>query len=161
MSITIVPVETIWNFLAFTRIYYNEVMGYIFVLGYILLIGIATFLMKVGLKSLSPYQMNFLMGIGMLLTGVPALLLAHKSFRMPAKELPLGLGIGVAMALGSILYVLALNKLSASVASVLAATYVGVVIVLSWIFLKESFDTFKILGIVFTFAGALLLTYRS
>lgn len=136
-------------------------MGYLFVVGYIVLVGFATFLMKVGLKNLSPYQLNFLMGIGMLVTGVPALLIAHKSFKMPTKELPMGVLIGVMMAVGSILYVLALNKLSASVASVLAATYVGVVIVLSGIFLKESFDFIKILGITFTFAGALLLTYKS
>src|SRR5882762_1976545 len=136
-------------------------MGYLFVLGYILVVGVATFLMKVSLKTLSPYQLNFLMGIGMLLTGIPALLIAHRTFKMPAKELPAGLTIGVMMAVGSILYVLALNKLSASVASVLAATYVGVVIILSWLFLKEGFDAIKILGILFTFVGALLLTYRS
>lgn len=136
-------------------------MGYVFVIGYIIMVGVATFLMKVSLKTLSPYQLNFLMGIGMLLTGIPALLIAHKTFKMPVKEVPMGLLIGTMMALGSILYVLALNKLTASVASVLAATYVGVVIVLSWVFLKESFDAVKILGIAFTFVGALLLTFRS
>jgi drug/metabolite transporter (DMT)-like permease len=136
-------------------------MGYLFILGYIVLVGVATFLMKVGLKSMSAYQMNFLMGIGMLLTGIPALLIAQKSFKLPAKEVPMGLGIGILMALGSILFVLGINKLPASVASVLAATYVLVVIILSWIFLKESFDAIKILGIILTFVGALLLTYRS
>lgn len=136
-------------------------MGYIFVLGYVLLVGIATFLMKVSLKTLSPYQLNFLMGIGMLITGIPALLIAQKSFKLPVKELPVGIAIGTMMAVGSILYVLALDKLPASVASVLAATYVGVVIILSWVILKESFDFLKILGIAFTFIGALLLTYKS
>jgi drug/metabolite transporter, DME family len=136
-------------------------MGYLFVIGYILLVGVATFLMKVTLKNLSPYQLNFLMGIGMLITGIPALLLAHRSFKMPVKELPTGITIGIMMAVGSILYVLALNKLSASVASVLAATYVGVVIVLSWLFLRESFDAIKVLGIALTFIGALLLTYKA
>jgi drug/metabolite transporter (DMT)-like permease len=118
-------------------------MGYLFILAYIALVGVATFLMKVGLKTMSPYQMNFLMGIGILLTGIPALLIAQKSFKIPAKEIPLGLAIGTMMA------------------SVLAATYVAVVIILSWIFLKESFDLIKIAGIILTFAGALLLTYRS
>jgi drug/metabolite transporter (DMT)-like permease len=136
-------------------------MGYLFIVGYILLVGLATFLMKVSLKSLSPYQLNFLMGIGMLVTGLPALLIAHKSFKMPLKELPAGIAIGVMMAVGSILFVLAINKLSASVASVLAATYVAVVIVLSWAFLKESFDAVKVVGVALTFVGALLLTYKS
>lgn len=136
-------------------------MGYIFVLGYILLVGVATFLMKVSLKHLSPYQLNFLMGIGMLLTGIPALLLAHRSFKMPSKEIPAGFLIGTMMALGSILFVLALNKLSVSVASVLAATYVVVAIVLSWLVLKESFDAVKVLGLILTFSGAALLVYKS
>ena len=136
-------------------------MGYIFIFGYVLLVGIATFLMKVSLKTLTPYQLNFLMGIGMLITGIPALLLAQKSFKIPSKELPVGMGIGIAMAVGSILYVLALNKLPVSIASVLAATYVAVVVVLSAIFLKESFDAVKIVGLALTFVGALLLTWKS
>ncbi|MGZ6004748.1 MAG: EamA family transporter [Candidatus Saccharimonadales bacterium] len=136
-------------------------MGYLLVFGYIVLVGTATFLMKVSLKSLTPYQLNFLMGIGMLLTGIPALLIAQKSFKIPSKELPIGFAIGVMMAVGSILYVLALNKLSASVASVLAATYVAVVVVLAAIFLKEKFDLIKIVGLALTFTGALLLIYRS
>lgn len=136
-------------------------MGYLFILGYIIFVGVATFLMKVGLKTMTPYQMNFLMGIGMLLTGIPALLLAQKSFRIPTKEIPMGLAIGTMMAIGSIFFVLGINKLPASIASVLAATYVALVVILSWIFLKESFDVIKIAGIILTFIGALLLTYRS
>jgi drug/metabolite transporter (DMT)-like permease len=136
-------------------------VGILFIAGYILLVGIATFLMKVGLKTLSPYQMNFLMGIGMLLTGIPALLLAQKSFKIPSREVPLGIIIGIMMAGGSIFFVLAVNKMSVSIASVLAATYVAVVVILSWIFLKESFDAIKLLGIALAFAGALLLTYKS
>ena len=136
-------------------------MGYLYVVGYILLVGVATFLMKVGLKTLSPFQLNFLMGIGMLVTGLPALLIAHHTLKMPAKELPLGLAIGTLMAIGSILYVLALNKLPAGLVSVLAATYVAVVILLSWLFLKESFDVVKIVGLTLIFAGTLLLIYKT
>lgn len=140
---------------------YTGYMGYVFILGYVLFVGVATFLMKVSLKNLSPYQLNLLMGIGMLLTGIPALLLAQKNLKIPTKELPAGFLIGVMMAVGSIFFVLSLNKLSASVASVLAATYVVVVIILSWLFLKESFDVIKLAGLALTFLGALLLTYRS
>lgn len=136
-------------------------MGYIFVLGYVVLVGLATFFMKVGLKDLTAYQLNFLMGIGMLITGIPALLIAQGSLKLPVKELPVGIGIGTMMALGSILYVLALDKLTASVASVLAAGYVLVVILLSWLVLGEKFDWVKIVGILLTFIGVLLLTYKS
>jgi drug/metabolite transporter (DMT)-like permease len=135
-------------------------MGYLFVLGYVLLVGVATFLMKVGLKTLNPYQLNFLMGIGMIITGIPALLIADRSFKLPVKELPLGLLIGVMMAGGSILYVLAFNKLPAGVASVLATTYVLVVIVLSVFFLKESVTVPKVLGIIFTLVGVGLLSFK-
>jgi drug/metabolite transporter (DMT)-like permease len=134
-------------------------MGYLFVLGYVLLVGVATFLMKVGLKTLNPYQLNFLIAIGMLLTGVPALLIADRSFKLPVKELPLGMLIGVMMAGGSILYVLAFNKLPAGIAAVLATTYVLVVIILSVFFLKEGITLPKVLGIILTIIGVGLLTF--
>ena len=136
-------------------------MGYIFIAGYVLLIGISTFLMKVQLKVLTPYQLNLLMGIGMLATGIPAILLAQRSLKIPVKEVPMGLLIGIMMAVGSLLYVLALNKLTVSVASVLAATYIVVAGLLSWVFLKESFDAIKALGLVLTFAGSLILTWKA
>jgi drug/metabolite transporter (DMT)-like permease len=101
------------------------------------------------------------MGLGMLITGIPALLIAHKTFKMPIKSVPIGFGIGVMMALGSLLYVLALNKLPAAVASVLAATYVAVVVLLSWLILKESFDAIKIIGLILVFSGTLMLVYKS
>lgn len=140
---------------------YDSRMGYVFIIGYILIVGVATFLMKVSLKALSPYQLNFLMGIGMMVTGIPALLIAHRTFSMPTKELPMGLLIGVMMAIGSILYVLALNRMPASIAAVLATIYVLVVVVLSVVFLKEGFDYIKVLGIILTFAGVALLTWKS
>ena len=136
-------------------------MGYLFVLGYVLIVGVATFLMKVGLKTLNPYQLNFLMAIGMFITGVPALLVADRSFKLPVKELPLGMLIGIMMAGGSILYVLAFNKLPAGTAAVLATTYVLVVIILSVFFLKEGITFTKVLGIVLTIIGVGLLTFKA
>jgi drug/metabolite transporter (DMT)-like permease len=136
-------------------------MGYLFVLGYVVLVGVATFLMKIGLKTLNPYQLNFLMGIGMLVTGIPALLIADRSFKLPVKELPLGMLIGIMMASGSILYVLAFNKLAAAIAAVLATSYVLVVIVLSIVFLKEGLTLYKVSGIILTLIGVGLLTFKS
>jgi drug/metabolite transporter (DMT)-like permease len=136
-------------------------MGYVFVLGYVVLVGIATFLMKVGLKTLNPYQLNFLMGVGMMITGIPALLIADRSFKLPIKELPLGMLIGIMMAGGSILYVLAFNKLEAAVAAVLATSYVLVVIALSVVFLKEGLTFSRVVGILLTLIGVGLLTFSS
>lgn len=136
-------------------------MGYIFIAGYVLVVGTASFLMKVSLKTLTPYQLNFLMGIGMLITAIPALLIAEKSFKIPTKELPLGLLIGTMMAIGSLFYVLAFDKLSASVASVLATLYVALIVILSWIFLKEDFDVIKVVGLLLAFLGTAILTLRA
>ena len=136
-------------------------MGWILLSGYVLLIGVATFLMKYAMGELSPYQINFLMAIGMLVTGVPALMIADKTLKIPAKGLLLGSGLGLMMALGSILYLLALNKLPAGTVSVIAVSYVVIVIVLSAIVLHEGFDVWKITGILLTIAGVMILTLKS
>lgn len=136
-------------------------MGWIFLFGYVVLIGVATFLAKFLMKDINAYQINFLMAIGMLVTGVPALLVANKSLHIPAKALPLGSFVGLAMALGSILYLLALNKLPAATVAVVAISYVAVVIVLSAIFLHERLDALKLVGLLLTVAGVAILTYKS
>ena len=136
-------------------------MGWLFLWGYVVLIGVATFLMKYAMKDLSPYQINFLMAIGMLVTGIPALLLADKSLAIPAKGLPLGALLGLMMAVGSILYLLALNKLPAGLVAVIAISYVVIVIILSALILREGFDWAKVVGIALTLAGVSILTVRS
>jgi len=136
-------------------------MGWIFLWGYVGLIGVATFLMKYAMKDLSPYQINFLMALGMLVTGVPALLIADTSLKLPLKGLALGSGLGLMMALGSILYLLALNKLPAGLVAVVAISYVMIVIVLSAIVLHEQFTAFKLAGIALTMIGVAMLTLRS
>lgn len=131
-----------------------------FLIGYVVIIGVATFLMKFSLRDITPYQLNFLMGIGMLVTGIPALLLAQKNLKIPLKDLPMGLGIGIAMATGSLLYVLALNKLPAGLTAAVATAYVVLVVVLSWVILRESFDLIKALGIILTLSGVAILAYK-
>ena len=68
--------------------------GFAFLLGYILLVGVASFLQKFSMKELNPYQINFLMAIGMLVTALPALWLEQGSLKIPTKALPLGAPIG-------------------------------------------------------------------
>lgn len=136
-------------------------MGWIFLWGYVVLVGVATFLMKYAMKDLSPYQINFLMAIGMLVTGVPALLLADKTLKIPAKGLLLGSGLGLMMAIGSILYLLALDKLPAGLVAVIAISYVAIVIILSAVVLHEHFSLLKLLGIGLTIAGVAILTFKS
>jgi len=136
-------------------------MGWFFLFGYVILIGVGTFAAKFAMKDLNAYQLNFLMALAMLVTGVPALYIANKSLKIPAKALPLGSFVGLAMAVGSILYLLALNKLPAGVVAVVAISYVAIVIILSAVFLHERLDAFKLAGLALTIAGVAILTYKS
>src|SRR2546429_140734 len=115
-----------------------SVSGFTFLLGYIVMVGMASFLQKFRMKQLNPYQINFLMAIGMLVTAVPALWLKQGSFVVPIKSLPLGAPIGLLMALGSISYVLALSKLPVGTAAAISTSYIVVVVLLSRIFLDEN-----------------------
>lgn len=86
------------------------------------------------MKQINPYQVNFLMAIGMAVTAVPALWIKQGSFVVPTKALPLGAPIGLLMALGSICFVLSLAKLPVGMATAISTSYVLVVVVLSRFF---------------------------
>jgi drug/metabolite transporter (DMT)-like permease len=134
-------------------------MGPLYLTGYVAEIGVATFLLKYVCGDLSPYQINFLMGLGMVVIGVPALLIADRTFALPRARLPLGITVGLLMAAGSILYVLAISKLPVGLASAIATSYVVVVVVLLRIVLDESLTPMKIVGLALTLVGVALLSY--
>ena len=138
----------------------SSLTGYAFLLGYVVLVGVASFLQKFGMKQLNPYQINFLMAVGMLVTAVPALWLTQGSLTVPAKALPLGAPIGLLMSLGSISYVLALSKLPVGTAAAISTSYVVLVVVLSRVVLGESLSWPKIAGILLTTAGVALLSFE-
>jgi drug/metabolite transporter (DMT)-like permease len=110
------------------------------------------------MRQLSPYQINFLMTLGMLVTAAPALLIKQGSLSVPTKALPLGAPIGLLMALGSISYVLALSKLPVGTAAAVSTSYVLLVVLLSRVFLGESLSWLKIAGILLTTVGVALLS---
>src|SRR5438270_13693312 len=132
--------------------------GFLFLLCYILMVGGASFLQKVAMKDLSPYQLNFFMFIGMLLTATPALWLAQKSLSIPTQGLPLGLVIGLLMAMGSLSYVLAIARLPVGVAAAISSSYLVVVVGLSVVFLHEPLSLPKIAGILLTLIGVSILS---
>jgi drug/metabolite transporter (DMT)-like permease len=134
--------------------------GFAFLIGYIVLVGVASFLEKFSMKQLNPYQINFLMAIGMLVTAVPALWIKQGSLTVPAKALPLGAPIGLLMAVGSICFVLALAKLPVGMAAAISTSYVLLVVFLSWLFLNESLTWMKTAGIALTIAGVALLSWQ-
>ena len=134
--------------------------GFGFLLGYIVMVGVASFLEKFSMKQLSPYQINFLMAIGMLVTAVPALWIKEGSLAVPAKALPLGAPIGLLMAIGSICFVLSLAKLPVGMATAVSTSYVVLVVLLSRLFLHESIGWLKTAGIVLTITGVTLLSWQ-
>ncbi len=134
--------------------------GLAFLLGYIVLVGVASFLQKFSMKQLNPYQVNFLMAVGMLVTATPALWLEQGSLAVPIKSLPLGAPIGLLMALGSISYVLALSKLPVGTAAAISTSYIVLVILLSRVFLAEKLSWMKVAGISLTVIGVGLLSWE-
>lgn len=134
--------------------------GFVFLVGYIVLVGVASFLQKFSMKQLNPYQINFLMALGMLVTAVPALLIKQGSLSVPTKSLPLGAPIGLLMALGSISYVLALSELPVGMAAAISTSYVVLVVLLSRVFLGETLSWLKIAGILLTIVGVALLSWE-
>jgi len=134
-------------------------MGAAYLVGYILSIGVATFLLKYVSDDFDPYQINLLMAGGMVLVGVPALLIADGTLSLPRARLPLASLVGLLMATGSILYVLAIAKLPVGLASAVATSYVVVVVVLSAVVLDEAVTPLKVVGIGLTLAGVAVLSY--
>ena len=134
--------------------------GFGFLLGYIVLVGTASFLEKFSMKELNPYQVNFLMAIGMAVTAIPALWVKQGSLTVPTKALPLGAPIGLLMALGSICFVLSLAKLPVGMATAISTSYVVLVFFLSWLFLSESVSWIKIAGTLLTLGGVALLSWE-
>ena len=138
----------------------SSVSGVGFLAGYVVMVGIASFLEKFSMKQLNPYQVNFLMAIGMAVTAVPALWIKQGSLTVPTKTLPLGAPIGLLMALGSICFVLSLSKLPVGMASAISTSYVLLVLFLSWFFLSETMSWMKIAGTVLTLSGVALLSWE-
>jgi spermidine export protein MdtJ len=137
-----------------------SVSGLAYLLGYIVLVGVASFLQKFSMNVLNPYQINYPMAIGMLVTAVPALWLTQGSLSVPKESLPLGAPIGLMMALGSISYVLALSRLPVGTAAAISTSYIVLVALLSRIFLGESLGWMKVVGISLTIVGVGLLSWE-
>lgn len=101
------------------------------------------------------------MGIAMLVLSLPAVVIVDRSLRIPPGHRGVGSLVAVLMAVGSIFYALALQRLPAAPATAIATTYVVVVVVLSVIFLHESLDPVKVVGLGLTLAGVSLLAFRT
>lgn len=139
---------------------HGNISGLVFLAGYIVLVGVASFLQKFTMQALTPWHINFLMALGMAVTAVPALLLRQGSLRVPVQGLPLGAPIGLLMAVGSICYVLALARLPVGAAAAISTSYVLVVVLLSRMFLGEELGALKLAGLALTVVGVALLSWE-
>lgn len=135
-------------------------MGYSFLMVYILLLGVGTFLQKFVMKTLSPFQLEFLVAIGMFLVSVPALLLSQKSFNIPVSGIPMGMLVGLLFSGGSLAFTLGLSKMNVGLASAISVSYIVLALILSVIFLKEPLTLIKVTGIALTLIGVGLLFYQ-
>src|SRR5207247_719636 len=137
-----------------------SISGFGFLVGYVVMVGVASFLEKFSMKQLNAYQVNFLMAIGMAVTAVPALWIKERSLAVPTKALPLGAPIGLLMAIGSICFVLSLAKLPVGMATAISTSYVVLVVLLSFLFLYKSIGWMKAACITLTIAGGVLLSWQ-
>lgn len=137
-----------------------QTSGFLYLLGYVLLLGIGTFLQKFSMRQLSPFQLEVLITLGMVIIAVPSLLFAQKSLTIPAKGIPLGGLVGILFASGSLLFTLALSKMQVSIASAVSISYIVIASLLSIIFLKEPINLTKGLGIALTIIGVALLYFQ-
>lgn len=132
--------------------------GWLYLVGYIIFLGIGTFWQKASLKFLTPYQLHLLIALGMFVVGLPAFWYFQKAPFVPNKSaVALGLGVGLLFSTGSLFFTLALSKLPAGTATVISLAYVIVVIGLSALFLNEQLTFQKVIGIVLTLIGVSLL----
>jgi uncharacterized membrane protein len=136
----------------------DKTAGFILLAGYILFVGLGSFLQKFVMGKVTPFQLEFMTAIGMFVVTVPALLIAQKNLNIPLTSVPAAWLVGLFFALGSFVYVLAVSKLPVSLAAPLSTGYVALAVILSIIFLKESVSLLKILGIILTLAGVAILS---
>lgn len=137
-----------------------RIVGFLFLFVYILVVGLGSFFQKFALKQLTPYQLEFLIGIGMLIISVPVLLWQQKSLYVPIKDVPWGMLIALLFATGSFVYVLAVSRLPVGIAASVSTGYVAVALILSVIFLHEDITIMKVIGVALTVVGVAILSQQ-
>lgn len=138
-----------------------QISGLLFLLGYVIFLGVGTFLQKLSMKELSPYQLHFLIAIGMLITAIPILYFTQHHFKIPMRGIPLGSVVGLLFAIGSLFFTLSLSKLPVGSATAISLSYIVIVFILSALFLKEEITLLKVTGVLLTLTGVGILSYQT
>jgi drug/metabolite transporter (DMT)-like permease len=132
-------------------------MSFGFIATYAVLIAVASVIEVPIARGFASVQLNLLIRLGSLAVATLVLVIVHGVSVPSGPPALAGLGIGVLMGVGSILYCLTLIDLPLSLVVVLSNMYIVITFLLGITVLHEHFTALKIAGLVLTVAGVLLL----
>jgi drug/metabolite transporter (DMT)-like permease len=132
-------------------------LGYVLV--YVVLVGVASFVESPVGRGFGAFQLNALIRTGSLAAAAIALVAAH-GFTLPATRPALaGLGIGLLTGVGSLFYCFALDCMSVSLVVTFSNLYIVITTLLGIVVLGESLTVLKITGLICTVGGVVLLAH--
>jgi uncharacterized membrane protein len=132
-------------------------LGYVLV--YVVLVGVASFVESPVGRGFGAFQLNALIRTGSLAAAAIALVAAH-GFTLPATRPALaGLGIGLLTGVGSLFYCFALDGMSVSLVVTFSNLYIVITTLLGIVVLGESLTVLKITGLICTVGGVVLLAH--
>ena len=126
---------------------------------YALLVGVASFIeVPVG-NGLSAFQLNALIRVGSLAAAAGALFAVHVLALPTGAPALAGIGIGLITGVGSIFYCFALKYMPVPMVVTFSNLYLAITILLGILVLGEPITALKVVGLLGTLAGVLLLGY--
>lgn len=135
------------------------IAGLAYLAAYALLAGFASFIEVPAGRGYRAFQLNALIRGGSLIAALAALGVAH-GLALPIGSASLAaLGIGIIAGFGSISYCFAVSYISITTVATLSNLYLIVTTVLGISILGESVTVLKVIGVIATLAGALLLDF--
>jgi drug/metabolite transporter (DMT)-like permease len=126
---------------------------------YAVLIGIASVIERPVGRGLRSVQLNFLIRIGSLAAALIALIATHGLSIPSGRYALLGLGIGLATGVGSIVYCLVLVRMPIALVVALSNVYVVITTLLGILLLQEPLTALKVAGLACTVGGVVLLAH--
>ena len=125
-----------------------------------ILYAVGTTLLQVGIDSVDPIAGSFIRVVIGSLAFIPMFLIArHQGMALPSRRATKNVIIAgfFGMAIGSVLYVVAVASVGAAIMSVLASTAPLFAVPVSVFYLKEKLTSIAIIGIVLTLIGVFLV----
>lgn len=131
-----------------------------FIGAYIVLVGVASFAEQFVSRRLDALHLDALLRLGAIVLALGALLVAHRVHAPGFGAIVFGLGIGLIGGSGSVCYCLALDGLPGYLVACLGNAYLAITILLGIVVLREPLTLQRVLGLLLTGAGVVLLFYH-